>query len=115
MAELISLRGRNALSPFRIDKLLTSLAATPVRGVVADFWHFVQTTRALSVAERDTLERILTYGPHSPEHADRGELYLVIPRPGTISPWASKAGDIAHNCGLASIKRIASGRGFVCV
>ncbi|MDQ2963012.1 MAG: phosphoribosylformylglycinamidine synthase [Pseudomonadota bacterium] len=112
MAELISLRGRNALSPFRIDKLLASLATTRVRGVAADFWHFVRTTRALSLSERDTLERILTYGPHSPEHADRGELYLVIPRPGTISPWASKATDIARNCGLASIERIERGIAF---
>src|SRR6202140_2489544 len=112
MAELISLRGRNALSPFRIDKLLTSLATTRVSSLAVDFWHFVQTTRALSVAERDTLERILTYGPHSAEHAGRGELYLVIPRPGTISPWASKATDIARNCGLASIERIERGVAF---
>ena len=112
MAELISLRGRNALSPFRIDKLLTSLATTRVSGLDADFWHFVQTSRSLSVPERDTLERILTYGPHSTEHADRGELYLVIPRPGTISPWCSKATDIAHNCGLASINRIERGVAF---
>src|ERR1700674_2981182 len=112
MAELISLRGRNALSPFRIDKQLTSLATTPVPGVAADFWHLVRTTRALSLAERDTLERILTYGPHSPEYADCGELYLVIPRPGTISPWVSKAADIARNCGLASIERIECGIAF---
>jgi len=112
MAELISLRGRNALSPFRIDKLLTSLATTRVRGLAAEFWHFVQTTRALSVPERDTLERILAYGPHSPDRADPGELYLVIPRPGTISPWASKATDIARNCGLASIERIERGVAF---
>ena len=71
MAELISLRGRNAFSPFRIDKLLTSLATTRVSGLAADFWHFVQTSRALSTPERDTLERILTYGPHSPEHSAR--------------------------------------------
>ncbi|MDQ6923439.1 MAG: phosphoribosylformylglycinamidine synthase [Pseudomonadota bacterium] len=112
MAELISLRGRNALSPFRIDKLLTSLATTRVSGLAADFWHFVQASRALGAPERDTLESILTYGPHSTEHADRGELYLVIPRPGTISPWCSKATDIAHNCGLASIKRIERGIAF---
>src|SRR6202165_2862629 len=112
MAELISLRGRNALSLFRSDKLLTNLAATPVRGVAADCCYFVQTTRALSVAERETLERILAYGPRSAEHADRGELYLVIPRPGTISPWASKATDIARNCGLASIERIERGVAF---
>src|SRR5450631_94491 len=112
MPELISLRGRNALSPFRIDKLLTSLASTRITGVAADFWHFVQTTRPLSVAERNTLERIPTYGPHGLEHADRGELYLVIPRPGTISPWCSKATDIARNCGLASVERIERGVAF---
>src|SRR5450755_2026473 len=112
MPELISLRGRNALSPFRITNLLTSLASTRISGVVADFWHFVQTTRPLSVAERNTLERILTYGPHGLEHADQGELYLVIPRPGTISPWCSKATDIARNCGLALVERIERGVAF---
>src|SRR5271165_6190084 len=109
MAELLSLRGRNALSPFRIAKLLSNLAGTPVSGLTADFWHFVQTERDLSLPERATLDRILTYGPQSDSHADRGELLLVIPRPGTISPWASKATDIAHNCGLAAIVRIERG------
>jgi phosphoribosylformylglycinamidine synthase len=109
MAELLSLRGRNALSPFRIAKLLSNLAGTRISGIAADFWHFVQTERALSESERATLERILTYGRHGNEHADTGELLLVIPRPGTISPWASKATDIAHNCGLAAIARIERG------
>ena len=109
MVELLSLRGRNALSPFRIAKLLSNLAETRISGITADFWHFVQTARGLSAAERATLESILTYGPHAAEHADAGELLLVIPRPGTISPWASKATDIAHNCGLAAITRIERG------
>ena len=109
MAELLSLRGRNALSPFRIAKLLSNLAETRISGIAAHFQHFVQTQRQLTAAERATLERILTYGPHGAEHADAGELLLVIPRPGTISPWASKATDIAHNCGLAAITRIERG------
>ncbi|HEX5864463.1 MAG TPA: phosphoribosylformylglycinamidine synthase [Casimicrobiaceae bacterium] len=109
MAELLSLRGRNALSPFRIAKLLSNLAGTRVSGVVADFWHFVHSERELSAAEHATLEQILTYGPHGSEHADTGELLLVLPRPGTISAWASKATDIAHNCGLATISRIERG------
>src|SRR6266511_1024857 len=109
MAELLSLRGRNALSPFRIAKLLSNLAGTRISGVVADFWHFVHADRELSAAEHATLEQILTYGPHGSEHADTGELLLVIPRPGTISAWASKATDIAHNCGLAAISRIERG------
>ena len=86
-----------------------TLAGTPVSGLIADFWHFVQTERDLSAPERATLERILTYGPQSDAHAEAGELLLVIPRPGTISPWASKATDIAHSCGLAPIMRIERG------
>src|SRR5271165_2002181 len=109
MAELLSLRGRNALSPFCIAKLLSNLAGTHVSALTADFWHFVQTERPLSAAERATLDRILTYGPQSDAHADAGELLLVIPRPGTVSPWASKATDIAHSCGLAAISRIERG------
>ncbi|HEV2976354.1 MAG TPA: phosphoribosylformylglycinamidine synthase [Casimicrobiaceae bacterium] len=109
MAELLSLRGRNALSPFRIAKLLSTLAATPVSALSADFWHFVQTERDLSAPERATLDRILSYGPQSDVHVDTGELFLVIPRPGTLSPWASKATDIAHSCGLAPIVRIERG------
>ena len=110
MAELLTLRGRNALSQFRVAKLLHSLAGSSIRAISADFWHFVQTSRKFDSAERETLDRLLSYGPHSAVQADDGdELLLVIPRPGTISPWASKATDIAHNCGLASIERIERG------
>ncbi|HTP48550.1 MAG TPA: phosphoribosylformylglycinamidine synthase [Casimicrobiaceae bacterium] len=109
MAELLSLRGRNALSPFRIAKLLSNLAGTHVSGIAAEYWHFVQTERALSVPERATLERLLTYGPQAGAVIDAGELLLVVPRPGTISPWASKATDIAHNCGLVAVLRIERG------
>src|SRR5438876_10636229 len=109
MAEVLSLRGRNALSPFRIAKLLSNLAGTRISGVVADFWHFIHSDHQLSAAEHATLERILTYGRHDSEHADTGELLLVIPRPGTISAWASKATDIAHNCGLTPISGIERG------
>jgi len=109
MAEFLTLRGRNALSPFRVAKLLSSLSGSLVQGISADFWHFVQASRGLSAAERETLDRLLTYGPQGATHADQGELLLVIPRPGTISPWASKATDIAHNCGLAAIERIERG------
>jgi phosphoribosylformylglycinamidine synthase len=113
MAELLSLRGRTALSPFRIAKLLQSLSAAHpahrIAGVTATFWHFVEISRALSENERDKLDRLLTYGPHVDSAAPDGALFLVIPRPGTISPWSSKATDIAHNCGLDDIVRIERG------
>ena len=109
MAELLSLRGRNALSSFRVAKLLSSLTGTRVAAVAAVYWHFVRTSRELTRAEQGTLDRLLTYGPRGDGGSGRGEMLLVLPRPGTISPWASKATDIAHNCGLAAIERIERG------
>ena len=97
MAELLSLRGRNALSSFRVAKLLSSLTGTRVAALSAVYWHFVRTSRPLTAAERTTLDFLLTYGPRAAASDDAGELLLVLPRPGTISPWASKATDIAHN------------------
>src|ERR1700716_901975 len=109
---LISLRGRNALSPFRVTKLLSNLEGSGISGIAADFWHFVLAKRELTSHELTVLERILTYGPHSKGTREAGELLLVLPRPGTISPWASKATDIAHNCALDPIERIERGIAF---
>ncbi|MEO8740291.1 MAG: phosphoribosylformylglycinamidine synthase [Casimicrobiaceae bacterium] len=112
MAEFITVRGRNALSPFRINKLQSNLAGTRVIGVSADYWHFVEMARPLGASELATLERLLDYGPHTTARGVDGELALVIPRPGTISSWASKATDIAHSCGLDAIARIERGIGY---
>src|SRR5450631_1611594 len=109
MAEFLTLRGRNALSPFRVTNLLAEFAGIRITGLAADFWHFVVTSRVLSAPERATLERLLVYGPQGVAESDRGQLLLVIPRPGTISSWASKATDIAHGCGLDIVERIERG------
>ncbi len=109
MAEFLTLCGRNALSPFRVKNLLAQFAGTRITGLAAEFWHFVELTRPLTADERATLDRLLTYGPHGDLHADSGEMLLVIPRPGTISPWSSKATDIAHSCALDAIARIERG------
>jgi phosphoribosylformylglycinamidine synthase len=114
MAEILSLAGRPALSPFRVAKLLAGLSqahsAHRVASLTATYWHFVELARPLAATERDTLERILTYGPAPHEAGDRGGVeLLVVPRPGTISPWSSKATDIAHNCGLDAVARIERG------
>jgi phosphoribosylformylglycinamidine synthase len=111
--DLLSLRGRSASSPFRVAKLLAALAPVHPRHRVASlsatYWHFAETQRPLTPDERRILERLLTYGPHETPAADAGELLLVTPRPGTISPWSSKATDIAHNCGLEAVTRIERG------
>ncbi len=110
---ILTLRGAKALSSFRLEKLLASLqAASPnIRSIEGAFIHFVETTQILNAHERDVLEKLLTYGGPLAA-ASKGELFLVIPRIGTISPWASKATDIARNCGLAGVKRIERGTVF---
>ena len=115
MAELLSLAGRPALSPFRLAKLLQSLAqahsAHRVAALGASYRHFVEIARPLTADEGATLERLLTYGPAGSDGAagETGTLLLAVPRPGTISPWSSKATDIAHNCGLAAVVRVERG------
>ncbi len=117
MADILSLAGRPALSPFRVAKLFAGLsAARPthrVAGITATYWHFVELAAPLGAGERATLERILAYGPvpHAGDDAG-GTTLLVVPRPGTISPWSSKATDIAHNCGLEGVARIERGVRF---
>src|SRR4029453_15905333 len=116
MPHLLTLRGRHALSPFRVKKLRAALAAAhpgnSVTGIAAAFWHFIELERELAPAEHAILERLLTYGPHDEAASDDGTLMLVVPRPGTISPWSSKATNIARNCGLAAVRRIERGLGY---
>ncbi len=82
-----------------------------IRSIDSAFVHFVHTTKALDDRESAILGKLLTYGgPASPAHD--GETFLVIPRIGTISPWASKATNIARNCGLACVHRIERGALF---
>lgn len=110
----LSLRGSPALSQFRLDKLYASLkqSAPNISQIVAEFIHFAFSDAPLSDAQQSTLKQILTYGPKANNRAASGELFLVIPRIGTISPWASRATDIAHNCGLERVLRIERGIAF---
>ncbi|MGA8393461.1 MAG: phosphoribosylformylglycinamidine synthase, partial [Burkholderiaceae bacterium] len=89
-----------------VQQLLPRLAAIHdrVQGISARFVHLVASEAAPSDADRQTLAALLTYGdPYTGPSG--GSLIVVSPRFGTVSPWASKATDIAHNCGL-SIKRV---------
>jgi phosphoribosylformylglycinamidine synthase len=81
-------------------------------GVYAEYMHFVELEQGLDGAEQAVLERLLRYGPSLPGHEPSGSLVLVVPRPGTISPWSSKATDIAHNCGLTKIRRVERGTAY---
>jgi phosphoribosylformylglycinamidine synthase len=113
MADLLALPGRQAVSSFRIQKLLDSLRAarpaTAVAGLAARYRHYVDLARPLAAHERAILERLLTYGPRDDGAAPGAPAFVVVPRPGTISPWSSKATDIASNCGLAAVRRVERG------
>ncbi|OOF07556.1 phosphoribosylformylglycinamidine synthase [Salinivibrio sp. MA440] len=108
------LRGSPALSEFRVNKLLASCQAhqLPVTALYAEFIHFADLHHPLDSASREKLEKLLTYGPTLPPHAPEGTLFLVTPRPGTLSPWSSKATDIADNCGLDAVKRLERGTAY---
>ncbi|SIQ75743.1 phosphoribosylformylglycinamidine synthase [Aquipseudomonas alcaligenes] len=108
---MLILRGTPALSAFRHGKLLSQLTAKvpAVTGLYAEFAHFAEVTGVLDASEEQVLARLLKYGPSVPVQEPSGQLFLVIPRFGTISPWSSKASDIARNCGLAKIERLERG------
>jgi phosphoribosylformylglycinamidine synthase len=107
---LLHFEGGNALSGFRAQALLPRLQAVSplIRNVAARYVHWVCSAAALERDARDKLEALLRYGdPYGGPNAgpQEGTLIVVAPRLGTVSPWASKASDIAHNCGLA-VRRI---------
>ena len=108
---MFSLLGAPALSQFRLDKLLRSLQAVDPRiaGVTARFVHFVDASQALEAKELELLGKLLTYGSQAPPGSDRGRQLLITPRTGTVSPWSSKATDIAHVCGLLHVRRLERG------
>jgi len=112
---MLHLRGAPALSESRRTALLQALrdVAPEIRDLSADFAHFAHLTpgqAALSVEEAGVLEQLLRYGPSRDQsEAPQGQLLLVVPRLGTISPWSSKATDIAQICGLAKIERLERG------
>ncbi|MBK0033949.1 phosphoribosylformylglycinamidine synthase [Erwinia sp. S43] len=108
------LRGSPALSAFRINKLLTRFqdAHLPVSDIYAEYVHFADVSAPLDADAKARLQRLLKYGPSLAEHTPEGRLLLVTPRPGTISPWSSKATDIAHNCDLPQVLRLERGLAF---
>jgi phosphoribosylformylglycinamidine synthase len=108
---MLQISGPAALSAFRIAKLLDRLSALDdsVGAVATRFMHFVDVARPLASAEQDVLAALLSYGPQLPSPDETGTCVLVVPRIGTISPWSSKASDIARVCGLASVRRIERG------
>lgn len=111
---MLILSGSVALSNFRQNKLLTALQALvpTIIAIQASYIHFVRSTRELTENEQTQLAMILNYGEEQSKGLPTGLLFLVTPRPGTISPWSSKATDIVHNCGLSVVERIERGLAY---
>ena len=103
---LTTIAGGNALSPFRAQQLQPALQAIhpKIAGIAARFVHLVATDAPPTHEQQQRLAALLTYGDPYQGPQD-GAAIVVTPRLGTVSPWASKATDIAHNCGLA-LRRI---------
>ena len=103
--------GSPALSSFRLDKLLTEIQqqVPAVSCLASHYIHFADIDGELATEETAILQKLLEYGPEMHDSSCEGELFLVTPRAGTISPWSSKSTDIAHNCGLHRVLRLERG------
>ena len=113
MSVVLPLRGVTALSDFRVEKLFQKAAALdlPEVKLSSEFWYFVGSKKALDAATVEKLQALLAAQSveQTPKAREGLHLFLVTPRLGTISPWASKATNIAENCGLEGIERIERG------
>ncbi|KAI5916086.1 phosphoribosylformylglycinamidine synthase [Thauera sp. 2A1] len=113
MTSILKLRGAAALSRTRLERL--SRAAGEVlaklKGLAAEHWYFIELSAALTAEELARLVDLLGAHPAT-EQAPAGTLLLVVPRLGTISPWSSKATDIARQCGFDKIVRIERGTAY---
>lgn len=102
--------GASALSPFNRSKLLKILQSelSSVSAVEARFLHLLDIESALGEGEASIVDSLLSYGTdYQSSQSEPFDITLVVtPRPGTISPWSSKATDILHNCGLRNIRRV---------
>lgn len=104
--------GGSACSAFRLGQLLQRLQALvpQVQSLQAQYTHLVDLAAPLSVAQQQVLGALLTYGPRQDgSSAASGQLVRVVPRPGTTSPWSTKATEIAQVCGLSQVNRIERG------
>ena len=107
---VFELNGARALSDFRAARVLAALqrVSSNIEAVSGRFVHFVHASRELTKAEEERLASLLTYGDAAEDV--RGDLaFMVVPRLGTISPWASKATDIVKNCGIEGVLRVERG------
>jgi len=103
---LLIFSGQNALTAFRLNKL-KQLLNTPE--IQAHYIYMVEVSPAWTEKEKLTLDKLLNVQTQPFAASDHNNLFIVTPRIGTISPWSSKATDIAKLCGLTTLLRIERG------
>ncbi len=106
---MIAIKGSPALSDFRIQKLLSTLTKYSVKQISTHYIHLIESSEDLSEKQLSIVKNLLEYGPIIKDREIDGSDLYVVPRVGTISPWSTKATDIAHICGLTSILKIERG------
>ncbi|MEO8307190.1 MAG: phosphoribosylformylglycinamidine synthase [Pseudomonadota bacterium] len=111
---MLQLPGGPAHSDFRLAKLLRQVQVIEptVHGLASRHVHLVDCASPLSADEEQRLGVLLTYGPRYDTVQPQGQLIMVAPRPGTTSPWSSKATDILHVCSLHQVRRVERGIAF---
>ena len=114
---MLTIPGSQALSDFRLTRLFDEIVK-----VVPDVFemhsvvvNFVDIARELAPVESKKLSKVLVESGSNAVDVPEGDQFLVVPRPGTISPWSSKSTDIAHNAGLSVVRRIERGILYVCL
>ncbi|MDD5176431.1 MAG: phosphoribosylformylglycinamidine synthase [Sterolibacterium sp.] len=113
MPEIIKLRGGAAFSANRLYRLaeLARSVAPDIKQLVAEHWYFIESATPLATAESARLGQLLGV-PEMSAPAPAGKLLLVTPRLGTISPWSTKATEIARQCSFIGIARIERGTAY---
>ncbi|MDR2239412.1 MAG: phosphoribosylformylglycinamidine synthase [Zoogloeaceae bacterium] len=112
MPEVLKLRGAAAFSAARLDRLARNARAVlpKLKNLAAEHWYFVELAAPLPPADLARLKELL--GAKNESATPAGALKLVTPRLGTISPWSSKASEIARQCGFAAVNRVERGTAF---
>src|SRR6202008_199561 len=111
---MLTFRGASALSPFRLQRLLASERRIEpgLSAIAVEFVHFVDVARLLDAGELALLARLLGDDPEAPRAGGAPPTLVTVPRPGTVSPWSTKATDIARVCGLDAVRRIERGKAW---
>ncbi len=108
---IIKQPGGRALSVFRQQRLFSDLQELEpdLRALEARFQHYVELESGLDERAMDLLSELLSYGERPGSCFEQHDSLVIAPRTGTITPWSTKATEIARGCGLSGVIRIERG------